>query len=83
MHQKLDLPEGWHSAGAGLPDEKPTVHSAWAATQLVELPDARDGTLDTQDATSKSWDARSGTWNAGFGIVDVEITSVHGPETRL
>jgi hypothetical protein len=51
MQHKIDLLEGWHSAGAGLSDEKCDVHSAWATKQLVELPAAGDGTLDTWDAT--------------------------------
>jgi hypothetical protein len=46
MHQKLDLIEVRHSAGVGLPDEKPTAHSAWGAAQLDELPAAGDGTLE-------------------------------------
>jgi hypothetical protein len=46
MHQKLDLPEERHSAGAGLPDEKPATHSSWAAAQLNEPPTAGDGTLE-------------------------------------
>jgi hypothetical protein len=47
MHQKLDLLEGQHSASAGLPDEKPAIHYAWVAEQLVEMPAARDGTIDS------------------------------------
>jgi hypothetical protein len=54
MHQKIDLPEGWHSTGAGLPDEKLVVYSAWATAQLVKLPTAGDRTLDTRDAASES-----------------------------
>jgi hypothetical protein len=28
MRQKLDLPKGWHFAGAKLPEEKSAAHSA-------------------------------------------------------
>jgi hypothetical protein len=73
MHQKLDLLEGWHSTVVGLPDKKPKVHSAWAATPLVELPAAGDETLHTQDVASESWDAASETGNAGFGFADAEL----------
>jgi hypothetical protein len=83
MHQKLDLLEGRHSASVGLPDEKPIVHSAWAATQLVELPIAGDGTLDTRNATSQNWDVASRPGNTSSGIADVELASVHGPDTGL
>jgi hypothetical protein len=46
MHQKLDLPNGQHSVGVGLLDEKLVVHSAWVAAQLDKMPTARDGTLE-------------------------------------
>jgi hypothetical protein len=76
MHQKLDLPEGWHSIGEELPDEKLVVHSSWAAAQLVELPTARDGTLDTRYAAS-------GTGNTSSRIADAELALVHDPEMGL
>jgi hypothetical protein len=83
MHQKLDLLKGRHSTGACMPDEKPIVHSTLATAQLDELPAIGDGTLDTQDATSESWDATLGTGNAGSRNADVELASMHDPDTGL
>jgi hypothetical protein len=76
MHKKLDLLEGRHSGGAGLPDKKPVVHSAWATAQLDELLAARDGALNI-------WDVASGTGNAGSGTTDMELTSVHDSKMGL
>jgi hypothetical protein len=68
MRQKLELLEGQHSAGAELPDEKPTTHSTYAAAQLD---------------TSESWDTTSKTGNAGCGSTDVGLVSVHDPRMEL
>jgi hypothetical protein len=83
MQQKLDLLEGRHSAGAGLPDEIPVVHYALATAQLDELPAARDGTLDIQNVASKSWDAASETGNTSSKTADVGLVSVHDSEMGL
>jgi hypothetical protein len=64
----------------GWPNKKPIVHSNWVVAQLVELPVAGDGTLDTRDAASESWDPTSGTGNTGSRIADAELASVHDPE---
>jgi hypothetical protein len=77
MHQKLELLEGWQSAGVGLSDEKHVVHSSWAVAQLDELPAVGDGTLDIRDAVSKSWDTTLETRNTGSGTADVGLASVH------
>jgi hypothetical protein len=61
----------------GLPDEKPTAYSAWAATQLDELPTAGDGTLEIQDAVSKRWDAALGIRNADSETMGAGLASVH------
>jgi hypothetical protein len=83
IHQKLDLPEGWHSASMGLPDEKLAVHSTWAATKLDELPAARDGTLEIWDVASESWAAASETGNADSETTGVGLASVHDLEMGL
>jgi hypothetical protein len=83
MHQKLDLPKGWHSAAAGLRDEKSTVHSAWATAQLDELPATRDGTLKIQDTESKSWDVASGSGNTNSKTMGAGLASVYGSKMGL
>jgi hypothetical protein len=83
IHQKLDLPEGWHSASVGLPDEKLAVHSTWATTKLDELPAARDGTLEIRDVASESWAAASETGNADSETTGVGLASVHDLEMGL
>jgi hypothetical protein len=62
-----------------VPDEKPTIQSAWAATQLDELLAAGDG----YTATSKSWDTASRTGNVDSETADVGLASVHYSETGL
>jgi hypothetical protein len=80
MHQKLELLEGWQSAGVRLSDEKPVVHSSGATAQLDELPATGDGTLDIQDVASKSWDTASETGNTGSRTTDAGLASVHDSE---
>jgi hypothetical protein len=83
MHQKLDHPMDRCSAGAGLPDEKPSAHSTWAAAQLDELPTAGDGTLEIWDATSESWDTTLGTGNVGSETVSTGDASWHNSKMGL
>jgi hypothetical protein len=78
MHQRLDLLEAWHLAGAGLLVKKLATHSALGTTQWDKLSTARCGTQDIQSAVSKGWDAASGTGNAGSKTTDAELASGHG-----
>jgi hypothetical protein len=67
----------------GLPNEEHAICSAWAATQLDELPAAGDGTIVIWDAAFESWDATSGTGNADSETVGARLVSVYDSEMGL
>jgi hypothetical protein len=83
MHKKLDHLAGLHSAGAGLPNTKPTVHYVFIVARLDELPATGDGTSENQDVVSQSWDIASGTGNACPETTDDGLTLVHDSEMGL
>jgi hypothetical protein len=64
-------------------NEKPAIHSTWAATQLDEQPAVWDGTMKNRDAASETCDAASGTGNKDSETTDVGLASAHDSETGL